>query len=190
MQSKVKQKTDKELWDLLRKNNKTAFSLLYQRHIKALFNFGLKFTSNRDLIKDVLQELFTDFWNKRTSLAEVEHVKVYLIKSFRYQLLKAISNSNKSKIYRLEDLLKDVPENEILENEIAFERRLKLKEKLLHLPERQREVIHLKYFQNLKNEEIAEIINVNYQSVANLLHRAIKNLKKRLIQNKTHSINS
>jgi RNA polymerase sigma factor (sigma-70 family) len=56
-----------------------------------------------------------------------------------------------------------------------------LKTKLEQLPERQREVIHLRYFQNLKNEEIADIINVNYQSVSNLLHRAVKNLKKQLI---------
>lgn len=190
MQFNLTNKTDKELWELLRKNNKAAFSILYQRHIKALINFGFKFTSNKDLIKDVLQDLFTEFWNKRAALSEVEHVKVYLIKSFRYKLLRAISNANKTNSFGLEDVLKNLPEEEALENEIAFARRSQLKEQLQDLPERQREVIHLKYFQNLKNEEIAEIINVNYQSVSNLLYRAVKKLKSKLVQKHPNRHNS
>ncbi|MCR9288542.1 MAG: sigma-70 family RNA polymerase sigma factor [Bacteroidetes bacterium] len=181
MHFKSTQKSDKELWDLLRKGNKTAFSILYKRHIQALLHFGLKLTPDRELIKDTLQELFIEFWNKRVSLSDVEHVKVYLIKSFRYKLLRAISQANKSQSYELEDLMGGMSTSEFTDNELSLERRHKLKTKLEQLPERQREVIHLRYFQNLKNEEIADIINVNYQSVSNLLHRAVKNLKKQLI---------
>lgn len=184
MQATFPQKSDKELWNLLRKGNKAAFSLLYKRHIQILFNFGLKLTSDREIIKDTLQELFTEFWNKQATLAEVEYVKVYLIKAFRYKLLRAISKANKTTIYNLEDLLKDMPEEEIIENELALERKKLLKERLELLPERQREVIYLRYFQNLKNDEIATIINVNYQSVSNILYRGLKNLKKKF-KNKT-----
>lgn len=180
----IHQKSDTELWMLLRKGNKVAFSILYKRHIQSLFHFGQKFTTDQELIKDVLQELFIEFWNKRTTLSEVEHVKVYLIKSFRYKLLRALSNANKTPFHNIDDLFKDIPEEEVLENELAIERKKLLKEKLKDLPERQREVIHLRYFQNLKNQEIAEVINVNYQSVSNLLQRALKNLKKTVTKGK------
>jgi len=182
------QKSDKELWNLLRTGNKNAFSALYKRHVQALLHFGSKLTNDRELIKDTLQELFIDFWNKNTSLSEVEHVKVYLIKSFRYKLIRAISQANKTQFYELEDLVKEIPTAQIIENEISSERQRKLKIKLKQLPERQREIIHLRYFQNLKNEEIASILNVNYQSVSNLLYRAIKNLKKQLIKNPNSSV--
>lgn len=178
MHSSLSQKTDKELWDLLRKNNKSAFSILYKRHIEALFNFGLRLTSNQEIIKDTLQELFTEFWKKRFTLSEVAHVKVYLMKSFRYKLLKAIVQSNKARTYTFEELLMNISDLKITETEISLERKKKLKKLLLQLPDRQREVIHLRYFQNLKTDEIAEIINVNYQSVSNILYRAIKKLKK------------
>lgn len=174
----LSQKSDKELWDLLRKNNKEAFSLLYKRHIEALFNFGLKLTSNREILKDTLQELFTEFWNKRQTLSEVTHVKVYLMKSFRYKLLRAIAHSQKKRTYSLEELLQTVSNPKLHDTELALERKKRLKKILQQLPERQREVIHLRYFQNLKNEEIAEILNVNYQSVSNILYRAVKKLKK------------
>lgn len=185
MHSRPSKKSDTELWGLLRNGNKSAFSILYKRHIQSLLYFGLKLTNDQELIKDTLQELFIDFWNKRATLPEVEHIKVYLIKAFRYKLLRAISQANKTQIYELEDLIKEMSPSEIAENELSLERKQKLKKKLEQLPERQREVIHLRYFQNLKNEEIAGIINVNYQSVSNLLYRALKNLKKQLNDKKS-----
>ena len=74
----------------------------------------------------------------------------------------------------------DIPELEMIDTETSIERKRILKEKLNQLPDRQREIIHLRYFHNLKNEEIAEILEMNYQSVSNLLYRAIKNLKSKV----------
>lgn len=173
-------KSDEELWTLLPKNNREAFALLYQRNIQTLFNFGLKLTSDRELIKDTLQELFTEFWKKRNTLSDVQLVKIYLIKSFRYKLLRTIAKSNKTRTYNLEELLTDMPDLELTENELALERQKLLKKQLQRLSERQREVIHLRYFQNLNHEEIADIMNMNYQSVSNLLHRALKKLRAEL----------
>jgi len=177
------QKSDKELWDLLRKNNKEAFSILYKRHIEALFNFGLKLTSNQEIIKDTLQELFTEFWKKRNGLSEVTHVKVYLMKSFRYKLLRGITQLNRVRTYSFEELLLNIPDLEVSDTEASLERKRALKEQLEQLSKRQREVIHLRYFQNLKIEEIGQILNINYQSVSNILHRAVKKLKKHFIGN-------
>ena len=49
---------------------------------------------------------------------------------------------------------------------------------LNQLPERQKEVVFLKYYGGFNHTEIAEIMRVNKQSVANLLHRAFTALKK------------
>ena len=46
------------------------------------------------------------------------------------------------------------------------------------LPKRQKEAIYLKYYSGLKAKEIAKIMNINYQSVINLLFKAIKSLKE------------
>jgi len=51
--------------------------------------------------------------------------------------------------------------------------------KLLNkLPKRQKEAIYLKYYSGLKATEISEVMNINYQSVVNILHKALKNLKE------------
>lgn len=168
--------TDQQLWDLMQKGNKNAFNVLYKRHVQALYNFGLRLTNNQALIKDSLQELFADFWIKRAKQSEVRHVRVYLIKAFRNKLLRKIQQSKKQRTYSFEELFQDFAED-APDDQAAINRRKALKQQIRQLPERQQEVIHLRYFQNLKHEEIAEILNVNYQSVSNLLHRALNKLK-------------
>lgn len=178
--SQTQNTPDKKLWELLRSDNKLAFSSLYKRHVKGLFNFGLRHTQNKSLLKDVVQELFTDLWQKRHHLNKVEHVKVYLIKSYRNKLLRALDKEYKARTYSLDEIMTPQVDNEALEHKIKLERRTKLKRQLDKLPKRQREVIYLRYFQNLKNDEIAEVININYQSVSNLLFRALSNLRKNM----------
>ncbi|MEZ5044505.1 MAG: sigma-70 family RNA polymerase sigma factor [Saprospiraceae bacterium] len=178
MLNRTSNKSDFDLWELLRQSNKEAFSILYQRHIQALINFGLKHTQNEDLVKDSLQDLFIEIWNKRSSLTEVTHVKVYLFKAFRYKLLRALSNSQKSQTNCIDGLHYAFAESEIEEEENILQRKKILNNQIQQLPERQKEIIYLRYFHNLKNEEIADILNMNYQSVANLLHRAIKKLRQ------------
>jgi len=123
MPSTIKLKSDKELWTLLRNGNKEAFSVLCKRHLQSLYTFGLRLTNRRELIKDALQELFIDFWKKRATLSEVEHVKVYLIKSFRYKLLRVISQTNKSRIHSLDEILLDLPDLPFQDNETDLERK-------------------------------------------------------------------
>jgi RNA polymerase sigma-70 factor (ECF subfamily) len=48
---------------------------------------------------------------------------------------------------------------------------------LERLSSRQKEIIYLKYYQNLSYEEVSEIMNINYQVARNLLYQAIKSLK-------------
>lgn len=175
MRHYLSQNSDPELWDLMRKGSKDAFALLYKRHIQSLFNFGLRLTTNRELVKDTLQDFFVDLWQKRNNRTAVQHVRSYLIKSFRNRLLRAIEKANKNRNYSFEELLLDLPET--AQDKAALVRRKLLKEQVQNLPKRQREVVHLRYFQNLKNDEIAEILNINYQSVSNLLHRALEKLK-------------
>ena len=185
MQNYLTNQSDEELWNLMRQSSKSAFSLLYQRHIHTLYNFGRKITSNRTVIADTIQELFTEFWEKRNTLNEVKCVKVYIIKSFRYKLVKAISKSKKEHSLSFEEMLVETPKWNSEAEAANIQRKKLLKAQLEQLSKRQREVIHLRYFHNLDNEEIAEIININYQSVSNLLHRAIKKIRSNIQKQRT-----
>lgn len=48
------------------------------------------------------------------------------------------------------------------------------------LPKRQWEAIHLRYFQELSNEDVAEVMGVNYQSACKFIYTALKTLREKL----------
>lgn len=166
-----------QLWDKFLLGDKSAFSLLYKIYIKDLTKFGFKITKENDILNEALQELFVSFWLKRASLPPVKNVKTYLIISLRNLLLRKIQKSQKTNIYNIDDFLVNALSSKS-ENESESERLSKQIQIVIEkLPFRQREILHLKYYQNLSHEEIASVMNIKYQSVANLLGRAMFKLK-------------
>jgi RNA polymerase sigma-70 factor (ECF subfamily) len=58
------------------------------------------------------------------------------------------------------------------------EKKIRLLKAIEQLSGRQKEIVYLKYYQNLSYDEICDIMNINYQVARNLLYQAIKSLKK------------
>jgi RNA polymerase sigma-70 factor (ECF subfamily) len=71
-------------------------------------------------------------------------------------------------------------ENWLIVQQENKEKKERVLEALGRLSNRQREIIYLKYYQNLSYEEVSEIMNINYQVARNLLYQAIKSLKSLL----------
>lgn len=176
----MKDFSDIELWEQTNQGSETAFAELYARHIRSLLDYGHKLTSNTDLIKDAAQELFINIWNSKSRLTTPSYVKIYLIRSFRNNLLRSIRKEKMIDDVSLEDLINDVSGVSSYDESELIRRKALLKKTLDQLPERQKEIIHLRYYQNIKNQDIAEILNINPQSVSNLLQRAIKSLKEQI----------
>ena len=171
--------TDKQLLDLLQSGSRVAFSKLFSKYVDHLFNYGFQLTDDQELIKDVIQELFIDLWNNRVGLKEVKYLKTYLFSAFRYKLLRALKKPKIMHVFSQQhEETKPSPETEWILDETQGSRLLRLNEGMEQLPERQREVLHLKYYQNLPTHQIAQLLNINPQSVSNLIFRAMTNLRK------------
>ncbi len=172
---------DKVLWQSVRKGNDLAFSNLYQRFSNKLFNYGMHFCNNRELVKDCIQELFTNIWNRRESLSEIDSVKHYLFKSFRNLLIQHISRDRK--------LFEDLNESqEFAESDLTAECSILIKDSLKEnkdrvavaltkISKRQREIVVLKYFNDLSYSEIADLMAITAASTHNLLSKALQCLR-------------
>lgn len=160
--------------------DKDAFCQLVEAHYKPLFNYATTFTSNRELIKDTLQDLFIQIWEKRESL-RIQYLTVYLLRSIRNNLFQSFRQNHYQSV-PIDESIHDQADDFTMESSLIFEEtdsetKLRIKEAIANLPKRQKEVIFLKYYQGLSNEQIADLIQVNRQSVANFLHKAIQNLR-------------
>lgn len=154
-----------------------AFATLFREHYETLFRFGSKFTSDAELLEDSIQELFIELWQAKSE-APVLSVKAYLLKSLKYKLLKVFRKRGKLLPLTGDDVLFEWSHETFLiaEQESAEKKQLVI-DALQRLSNRQREIIYLKYYQNLSYEEVSEIMNINYQVARNLLYQAIKSLK-------------
>ena len=79
-----------------------------------------------------------------------------------------------------EDLGEISVEQQIIEVETNQELLQQLNRQLAELPKRQQEIIYLKFYENLDNESIAQVMSISRQAVANLLYRTLKELKEKM----------
>jgi RNA polymerase sigma factor (sigma-70 family) len=175
------QPDDKALWLSLRKGNDLAFSTLYERFSNLLFNYGMHFCYNRELVKDCIQELFTTIWNKRESLSDIDSVKYYLFKSFRNLLIHHI-NKHRKHFIELNENHEPVDfdpsiEDDLIVQDYLNENRVRISSALSKVSKRQREIVVLKYFNDLSYSEIASLMSITPASAHNLLSKALQCLR-------------
>ncbi len=172
-------KSDVELWRGMQGESKVDFSILYQRHAKPLLNYGYKISSNHAMAQDAIQYLFVEIWNGRTNSTSVKNVKFYLFKALRYKIFRPLKTEPFPLNENMDAAVGSVEDN-WTSRESEAEQLNHLQGFVRELPVRQREAINLKYYHNFGNEEIAKIMNINYQSVCNLLFKALNCLRKKV----------
>lgn len=168
------------LWQRSVAGDKAAFCQLVEAHYAVLFNYGATFTPDRELIKDTLQDLFVQLWEKRETL-NIRYLTIYLLRSIRNNLFQAFRGNHPLAV-TIDVDLHDLSDESTIEKSMIFQEtdsqaKTRISEAIAHLPKRQKEAVFLKYYQGLDNEQIAELMQVNRQSVANFLHKAILNLR-------------
>jgi RNA polymerase sigma factor (sigma-70 family) len=157
-----------------------SFRSLFREYYPQLFLYGFKIVQQKELLEDAIQELFAELW-RRKKLPEVKSLKAYLLKSLQYKLLKKIQQQKF--IIAVDEITPEIPfeltrETLIIQHEEDREKAAKIEKMLASLSNRQREIIYLRFYQNLGYEEISEVMNINYQASRNLLSQAIKVLRQ------------
>ena len=179
---------EQTLWKDMISGNKKSFEDLYNQYFQALINYGFRITKNENLIEDAVQELFISIWNNRTNLSEVNEVKFYLFRSLKNRILRQLEKDIFDKSEDVDvylDYLISISEEQKKIDSEQFDANLDtLQRAIAHLPIRQQEVINLKYYHDFTLEEIAKLMDVNKQSVSNLLFRSYAILRK-LLKNLT-----
>ncbi|MCX6226241.1 MAG: sigma-70 family RNA polymerase sigma factor [Bacteroidia bacterium] len=170
------------VWLLFKNGDNQMFTSIYSKYSRKLYHYGLKFTQNRTLIEDSIQDLFFELLKNRKTIGQTDNILRYLLKSFRFKLFRLLKYEKRF------DLRSD---NEEYAFEIAFsiEHEMILQEEvdqkstilvkaLQDLTPRQKEAIYLKYTNALEYTEVSEIMDMSLESCRNLIYRAVKALKE------------
>jgi RNA polymerase sigma factor (sigma-70 family) len=175
--------SDEALWSSFKTGNELALSILYKKYVQRLYDYGMHSFRDHDLVVDCLQELFLRLWNKKDTLASVQAVKPYLFKAFRRILIHQFAEQRKKSAFSNSNFAFEFlpsAESTLIEDELKLEQIQRLKQCLQSLSKGQREVIYLKFFSGLAYPEIAEITEMQIDSVYNLVSKTIDLLRKKL----------
>lgn len=159
-----------------------AFAELYDIYVHILYNYGIRLTENEELLKDCIHDVFVKVYKRRNEHQDIRNFSSYLVISLKNRLLDEfrrqtfttdteVENYDKRRISC--DLEADYLEQEHTELQTAQVAHL-----MQSLTRRQREAITLYYLEERKYDEICDIMQMNYHSVRNLMHRGMLKLRE------------
>jgi RNA polymerase sigma factor (sigma-70 family) len=169
------------LWKKVAADDKEAFDQLYRNNVKALYNYGSKFTQNTASIEDCIQQLFLNLWNSRKNL-KINSFRSYLFISYKNLLVKKIQANSKSIPIEFSPELMAVQstEDRLIAAETALSNKSQIELAMDDLSNRQKEAIYLKFYEKLEYEQISEIMSIKIPAVYKLISSALQRLKKKL----------
>lgn len=173
---------EQKLWREMLAGDVTAFEQLINRTYDLLFHYGTKFSGDRELIKDCIQDVFLGVWEKRSALNAEIPPKPYLLASLRRRLHRLASRLRMDCMdyYNESDIVFDLEFNaeyQLIESENDRLLTSRMTEMLNELPKRQKEAVFLRFYNDMEREEIAMVMDIHPQSVSNLLQEAFKFIK-------------
>lgn len=153
-------------------HDNTAFKEVYDLTISRVYSFVLLRTRDRALALDICQDIYLSFWNSLAGFQYISepHFYAFLFKVARGRLAKA-----RVKIRPTVDLdeVFDIPD----EGDEPEDYRMLLS-KIEELKENERLCIELRYFEDLKFQDIALVLGISESNAKVLHHRAIKKLRE------------
>lgn len=182
----LKKMTDEELVVSYYKGNNMAFDCLLERHNSTLFNYIYFIVKNKELAEDIFQETFikailtikqgryTETGKFRAWITRIAHNLI--IDHFRQEKNEnTISNDNIAvDLLNNAQLCDGTIEDTLIHNQILSDVQKLIKQ----LPDNQREVLEMRYYQDLSFKEISEITGVSINTALGRMRYAILNMRK------------
>ncbi|HEY9049762.1 MAG TPA: sigma-70 family RNA polymerase sigma factor [Ohtaekwangia sp.] len=171
---------DYVLWKEFKSGDLAAYATIYRKYFFALYNYGRKLSTDQELIKDCIQELFVKIWNNRENLNETTSIKYYLFTSLKRKLLDVLKSPH-MRLRTEDDFMSfDQEDDTFSEEEIAHWQKEKIQKALSTLSGHQQKLLHMKFYKELSNKEISDELGITIQSVYNAVFKALRSLRKQM----------
>lgn len=172
--------TNTEWTIALQRGDKETFTLLYNRHWKALYKQALSRVKEESIAQDIIQDVFIGLWEKRERLVITTSVAAFLAGCVKVQVL-AYYKKERVRQQLLEQAMEHIEQAMEMEGIDQAKVDRSLQEALTDIPEKMKQSFLLRC-DNRSIREIAEILGIAEQSVSNNLHEVVKRLRRKIVQ--------
>lgn len=171
------------LWESFRLGNTGAFEEIFRRYYPVLFNYSMRFAVSEAEAKDSIQALFLQIWERREFLGQTTSLRNYLLASLRRSLLKEAAAARHGNTGELPEFRVELStESNLIRSQTEAENAHLLRQAFELLPQRQKEAIFLRFYEERDFYEIARIMNISTRAVYKLIYKGLDNLQNHLVQ--------
>jgi RNA polymerase sigma factor (sigma-70 family) len=182
----MQDQTDKELLSLFRNpdHKSYAFNLIVRKYQERLYWHIRKIVIGHDDTDDLLQNTFLKAWKGMENFRGESQIYTWLYRIATNEALSFLKEKRKKFFLPLVDVEKELSSN--LESDSYFngdQIQLKLQKAILKLPEKQRLVFNMRYFDQMKYEDISQVLDTSVGALKASYHHAAKKIENMLKNN-------
>lgn len=172
---------ENELILLLKQSNQEAFTTLYKKYWKQVYNFSRLYLTSQSVAEEVVQEVFIKVWESRDFMREGDNFKGLLFIITRNLIFNMHRKNLNEDFYKM-TVLSAMENSYDIEEEIDAKNLGEYIDLLIaDLPPRRREIFNLSRKENKSYKEISQLLDVSEKTVENQIGEALKFLRKNLI---------
>ena len=176
---------DLQLFEGIRNNDEIAFKVIFNQYYSRLYYFILEFISLDDIAENIVQDTFFTLWDKRHELKVDSNLNAYLFTVARNNCLYKLRDQRyRQKLFTTNSLDQNELElnMEVLStldsSAYTFDEIDRIIERTLEeLPPQCKKVFILSRFEERKNKEIAEELNISVKVVEKHISKGLKRFK-------------
>jgi RNA polymerase sigma-70 factor (ECF subfamily) len=177
------------LWQAIQRDDKEAFGQLYKRTVLPLSNLAFSVLKDKELTRDILQDIFVSLYVRRHELPADTNIAGYLNNAVRYRVSSTLRDRLARESHHVQ-LLKKEQEAELLQPDIyehtALKKRIRASIELL--PEKCRQAFMMNHYGSLSYKAIAHEMGISVKTVEKHISKALQLLRKELSEEQYMSV--
>ena len=171
---------EKAIMEQIRAGDQTAFDNLFRQYYRYLVVVAFRYLKDDHRAKDMVQEVFLDFWKRRDTIRIEQSIKAFLRRAVVNNCLSTLRKNQRidlkdspdTNIFSLQDKVDQIYEYKELEEVVEAAVR--------SLPERCQLIFRMSRQENLSHKEIAEKLDISTKTIENQMTKALKIIREAL----------
>ncbi|MBK0381875.1 sigma-70 family RNA polymerase sigma factor [Pedobacter sp. SD-b] len=166
------------------KTRNESFSLLLEKYQQKVYWHIRRMVLNHDDADDLVQDVFIKVWKNLINFRQDSQLYTWIYRIATNECITFLKKKRAKNNISIDDLGEQLSENLNEENYFSGDAiQKKLQEALLTLPEKQKLVFNMKYYDDLKFQEISDILGTSVGALKASYHLAVKKIEHHLLSN-------
>jgi len=167
-----------QLLQRIRQGDNDAFVELFRAINRRVFLFAKQRLGNREDAEEVVLDVAMELWRHPERFRGDSRFMTYVLGIANHMVISLLRRRGRSDDDAAE-ALEDVPDCDLSPDDVVWRKqRLAAIERCMEqLPQRQRVIVYLAYFEDLSRQEIGRIVNCEENAVRQYLHQALRKMR-------------